>query len=173
MYIGTMHSIWKRFISENIEKSKFMSEFEIFEDDDEQLFFIFKNIKKFMNLKYFAEYKDNYQLYTILNLARQIKNQINAVSENAIDIKNIESSEKIIEYVKSAYILYEELLIEENMMDFAYLQVEFCDMLLKDRELFHKLNQDIHYIMVDEYQDSNKIQEKFCFCYLLKEKISV
>lgn len=34
------------------------------------------------------------------------------VSENAIDIKNIfniESSEKIIEYVKSAYILYEEL----------------------------------------------------------------
>lgn len=42
MYIGTMHSIWKRFISENIEKSKFMSEFEIFEDDDEQLFFIFK-----------------------------------------------------------------------------------------------------------------------------------
>lgn len=50
-------------------------------------FLSLKNIKKFMNLKYFAEYKDNYQLYTILNLARQIKNQINAVSENAIDIK--------------------------------------------------------------------------------------
>ena len=65
-----------------------------------------------------------------------------------------------INFIKLAYQLYKKQLFENNIVDFSYLQVEFLNMLLKNKDFLEKINNHFDYIMVDEYQDSNKIQEK-------------
>ena len=102
-----------------------------------------------------------------------LKNKINDLNENAIDIENIQTSDVYINFIKEAYKLYIKQLYEANIVDFSYLQVEFFNMLIKNKEFLEKINHDFEYIMVDEYQDSNKIQEKILLLISKLERISV
>lgn len=163
MYIGTMHSIWKRFIEENIDRSHFLSSFKIFENDDEQLFFISKRLKFFKELDYYSEFLEEYKLRNSILIARELKNKFNMICEYALDIKNIFGLSKVMIFLQQAFKLYEEFLIKENIMDFSYLQLEFLNMLKYDENFLKQVNNQIDYVMVDEYQDSNKIQEQILF----------
>ena len=165
MYIGTMHSIWTRLIEENIIYSKFFDNFELMSGDYEQHFFIYSRLKKYKKLKDYQKFFDNLSNNTgkyKTDWARSsfLKNKINDLNENAIDIENIQTSDIYINFIKQAYDLYISQLYEANIIDFSYLQVEFFNMLVKNKEFLDKINNDFEYIMVDEYQDSNKIQEK-------------
>ena len=165
MYIGTMHSIWTRLIEENIIYSKFFDNFELMSGDYEQHFFIYSRLKEYKKLedyqKFFDNLSNNNGKYKS-DWARSsfLKNKINDLNENAIDIENIQTSDIYINFIKEAYKLYIKQLKEANIIDFSYLQVEFFNMLVNNKEFLAKINSDFEYIMVDEYQDSNKIQEK-------------
>ena len=164
MYIGTMHSIWKRFISENISKSRFISGFSLMEDEIEQKFFIYSKLKEISKIDGYNDYLAYYNyLSNKKSIAKDLRDKFNSISENAIDISNISSDDNVILFLKKAYSYYEQLLIDNNIMDFAYLQVEFLNMLKNNEELLSELNEKIDYIMIDEYQDSNRIQEKIIF----------
>ena len=54
---------------------------------------------------------------------------------------------------------YRALLTEENALDFPLIQTMTWE-LLKDEFVLNELRQKIQYIMVDEYQDTNRIQEQ-------------
>ena len=165
MYIGTMHSIWARLIEENIIYSNFFDNFELMSGDHEQHFFIYSKLKEYKKLedyqKFFDNLSNNNGKYKG-DWARSsfLQNKINDLNENAIDIENIQTSDIYINFIKEAYKLYIKQLYEANIVDFSYLQVEFFNMLVKNKEFLDKINHDFEYIMVDEYQDSNKIQEK-------------
>ena len=63
---------------------------------------------------------------------------------------------------------YQQLLTDENLIDFAKIQTE-CYRLLKDNpQILSDLQEKIHYLMIDEYQDTNYIQEQIVF--MLGEK---
>ena len=165
MYIGTMHSIWTRLIEENITYSDFFDNFELMSGDYEQHFFIYSRLKEYKKLEDYQKFFDNLSNNTGKyqgDWARSsfLKNKINDLNENAIDIENIQTSDIYINFIKEAYKLYIKQLYEANIVDFSYLQVEFFNMLVKNKEFLDKINHDFEYIMVDEYQDSNKIQEK-------------
>ena len=165
MYIGTMHSIWTRLIEENITYSDFFDNFELMSGDYEQHFFIYSRLKEYKKLEDYQKFFDNLSNNTGKyqgDWARSsfLKNKINDLNENAIDIENIQTSDVYINFIKEAYKLYVKQLYEANIVDFSYLQVEFFNMLVKNKEFLEKINHDFEYIMVDEYQDSNKIQEK-------------
>jgi len=165
MYIGTMHSIWTRLIEENITYSDFFDNFELMSGDYEQHFFIYSRLKEYKKLEDYQKFFDNLSNNTGKyqgDWARSsfLKNKINDLNENAIDIENIQTSDIYINFIKEAYKLYINQLYEANIVDFSYLQVEFFNMLVKNKEFLEKINHDFEYIMVDEYQDSNKIQEK-------------
>ena len=165
MYIGTMHSIWTRLIEENITYSDFFDNFELMSGDYEQHFFIYSRLKEYKKLEDYQKFFDNLSNNTGKyqgDWARSsfLKNKINDLNENAIDIENIQTSDVYINFIKEAYKLYIKQLYEANIVDFSYLQVEFFNMLVKNKEFLEKINHDFEYIMVDEYQDSNKIQEK-------------
>jgi len=114
-----------------------------------------ENITYFDNLSYNEnKYRSDWQKSSFL------RNKINDLNENAIDIESVQTSDIYINFIKSAYKLYEKQLFENNIVDFSYLQVEFLNMLLKNNDFLEKINNHFDYIMVDEYQDSNKIQEK-------------
>ena len=76
------------------------------------------------------------------------------ISGGVLTIKDVSDSGRsnsdiYINFIKSAYKLYEKQLFENNIVDFSYLQVEFLNMLLKNKEFLEKINNDFDYIMVD------------------------
>ena len=165
MYLGTMHSIWARLIQENITYSNFFDNFELMSGDYEQHFFIYSKLKEYKKLEDYQKFFDNLscnekKYESGWQKASFLRNKINDLNENAIDIQSIQTSDIYINFIKLAYQLYEKQLFENNIVDFSYLQVEFLNMLLKNSEFLEKINNNFDYIMVDEYQDSNKIQEK-------------
>ena len=165
MYLGTMHSIWARLIQENITYSNFFDNFELMSGDYEQHFFIYSKLKEYKKLEDYQKFFDNLsynenKYRSDWQKSSFLRNKINDLNENAIDIESIQTTDIYINFIKSAYKLYEKQLFENNIVDFSYLQVEFLNMLLKNSEFLEKINNNFDYIMVDEYQDSNKIQEK-------------
>ncbi len=171
MYLGTMHSIWIRLIQENIKFSRFFDGFSVMSGDYEQHFFIYSRLKEYKKIEGFKEIFQNLSIYENWGISGFIKKKINDLNENAIDIKELRTKDKYILFLKSAYELYEKQLLEENTLDYSSLQVEILNM-LKNKDFLQKMNDEIDYIMVDEYQDSNRIQEKILLL-LSKEKKNI
>ena len=61
--------------------------------------------------------------------------------------------------IGNAYHAYEKALLDNNRVDFAHLQ-NMVYTLLADPAQGHLLVQDIRYVLVDEYQDTNYVQEQ-------------
>nr|WP_314531736.1 ATP-dependent DNA helicase [uncultured Fusobacterium sp.] len=181
MYLGTMHSIWTRLIEENISYSNFFDGFTLMSGNYEQHFFIFSRLKEYRNLKDYQSFFDNLsynddgkdkekKYNSNWQKSSFIRDKINDLNENAIDIENIKTEDKYINFIKEAYKLYEHQLFQANTLDFSYLQVEFLNMLIKSPDFLKKINDKFDYIMVDEYQDSNRIQEKILFLISREKK---
>ena len=181
MYLGTMHSIWARLIEENISYSNFFDGFTLMSGNYEQHFFIFSRLKEYRNLKDYQSFFDNLSYNddgkdkekkygSNWQKSSFIRDKINDLNENAIDIENIKTEDKYINFIKEAYKLYEHQLFQANTLDFSYLQVEFLNMLIKFPDFLNKINEKFDYIMVDEYQDSNRIQEKILFLISREKK---
>ena len=175
MYLGTMHSIWARLIEENISYSNFFDGFTLMSGNYEQHFFIFSRLKEYRNLKDYQSFFDNLsykekKYNSNWQKSSFIRDKINDLNENAIDIENIKTEDKYINFIKEAYKLYEHQLFQANTLDFSYLQVEFLNMLIKSHDFLKKINDKFEYIMVDEYQDSNRIQEKILFLISREKK---
>lgn len=58
---------------------------------------------------------------------------------------------------------YQVLLHELNMMDFFAIQTECCRLLTENPEILEGLQNQLQYLMIDEYQDTNYIQEQLVF----------
>jgi DNA helicase-2/ATP-dependent DNA helicase PcrA len=56
--------------------------------------------------------------------------------------------------------LYQSLLEEENALDFSTIQSEMLRMLKEEPAMLQSIQESIDYFMIDEYQDTNTIQEK-------------
>ena len=56
------------------------------------------------------------------------------------------------------YRRYENLLLDENVADFAHLQV-WADLLLDDDDVADRISGGVRYLMCDEYQDTSYVQE--------------
>ena len=51
-------------------------------------------------------------------------------------------------------------------MDYDDLLINFISVLKRNPSIKNKLADIYQYIMIDEYQDSNYLQEKIIFCYV-------
>jgi len=163
MYIGTFHSICLRIIKENLEYSRVKKNFRLL-DSFEQQYIIFQNIYKFRNIENFdcilgnrsgAWYQSEY-----------IANMINNISEELVDCKYLyDDDDDRISVMGKVMKLYYDILMEQNLLDFSTIQTEVYRMLLRHGEVLNKLQEKIQYIMVDEYQDTNYVQERLIFLF--------
>lgn len=55
---------------------------------------------------------------------------------------------------------YTSLMTENNYLDFSNIQVVAYNLLENNHEILKEIQENIKYVMVDEYQDTNFIQEK-------------
>ncbi|MCX7829527.1 MAG: UvrD-helicase domain-containing protein [Acidobacteria bacterium] len=140
LWIGTFHSVCARILREDIEKLKIglNKHFTIFDRDDSKSL-----IKKILKEEKMPE-----EAYSPSEIIEYFSVQKRGGKSHQNTILN------------SLYQIYSKRLIESNAVDFDDLLL-FSLKLLKDVEEVRKKYQErFKYILVDEYQDTNDIQEE-------------
>lgn len=81
-----------------------------------------------------------------------------------IDIQELISSEIIeIKVIGELTKKYQKLLASENCLDFTTIQTETYELLKSHPSVLNKIQEKIKYMMIDEYQDTNTVQEMIIF----------
>ncbi|HPG37862.1 MAG TPA: UvrD-helicase domain-containing protein [bacterium] len=146
MWIGTFHSLFARLLRYEGEKLGYDSNFSIYDVDDQLTL-----VK--MILEELALPVQNITPKTINQRISAAKNDMILPAEFAENINN-----PVEEITAKVYTRYEKKLLELNAMDFD-------DLLIKPIILFEQFpdvkmhyQDKFHYILVDEYQDTNRAQ---------------
>lgn len=157
MWIGTFHSICVKILRKNIDRIGFESSFIIFDTSDQKA--LMKQILKGENLdeKIFTEKS---VLYEISNA----KNEMIEPAQYAARAVGDFRKEKIAELYKS----YQRKLKENNAIDFDDIINFTVTILLDNPDLLEYYSEKFKYVLVDEYQDTNKSQ--FTLITLLASK---
>ncbi|MBK6507277.1 MAG: ATP-dependent helicase [Ignavibacteria bacterium] len=91
---------------------------------------------------------------------RQNKNFYDKITEELIDPKVLTKSKDVfLKPLGKSYIIYRNLLFENNKVDFSFQQRIFYD-LLQTKSIRDRIAGTIKYMLIDEYQDTNYIQEQ-------------
>jgi DNA helicase II / ATP-dependent DNA helicase PcrA len=157
MYIGTIHSICLRILEENRGYTRLKRNFKMMDQFDQQ-FFIFQHLRDFQSIE---------NMNLVLTKKRRwdqsetLLKWINKITEELIDPnKLMESNYPIMKALGKAYLLYQQLLADDNALDFSTIQLEAFYLLQNQPAIKETLHNKIKYLMIDEFQDTNTIQEK-------------
>ena len=198
-YIGTFHSLCLKIIKEYGDESKkklvvinsakqqaYVRELL----DDDKFFNIVNNV--FPEITLFKQQKINSlnkrqkiknPCKTNFNKQQKIKNLIkwqktkklceyfNKLSDSGIDLKPENIADTRIKSLVELYQMYLKKLDDEKKMDFSLIQREALK-LLQNPEVIGLIREKIRYILIDEYQDTNLIQEKI-ICLLAGDEKNI
>lgn len=149
-FVGTFHSLGVRILRENAGLVNLTKDFTIIDSDD-----ITSIIKKILKEKGIdpKQYAPSY-----------IRNRISFIKNEMLDEEEITKyfntpPEKIAHEV---YLEYQRILRENNSVDFDDLLVLPVEIFLHNHDVLEKYQDRFKYILVDEYQDTNQVQYKFC-----------
>lgn len=159
MYVGTLHSIFLRFLEEHKEFTRLKRNYKVL-DSFEQQFYIFRNISSFSKVSGFSSLVGEHN-YNYWNQSQVLAKEINRISEELIDVEALKSSnyEKV-RALAECYEIYQSILSEENALDFSTIQSEIYNLFINKPTILGEIQEKIKYFMVDEYQDTNTVQEK-------------
>ncbi|HAY34875.1 MAG TPA: 3'-5' exonuclease [Ignavibacteria bacterium] len=156
IWMGTFHSIFARLLRIEAEYLGFNRNFSIYDSDDSA-----NLIKQIMiNLSHPT---DNPTPKAVQNFISNLKNKIILPLEFSSVAKSM--FEKKIE---SIYHEYQKALFKNNAMDFDDLLLKPIELFKRYPELLDKYQERFKFILVDEYQDTNKAQ--YTIIKLLAEK---
>lgn len=159
MYIGTLHSIFLRFLEENREYTRLKRSYRLF-DQFEQVFTIFRHINEFLSIEGINTLIGDAQV-NYWKKSSTLAEKLNIVSEEVLDVSILQKSEFVsVRVLAECYLKYEQILEEENALDFSSIQLATLRLLEEHPEVLHKIQDKLQYFMVDEYQDTNTIQER-------------
>jgi DNA helicase-2/ATP-dependent DNA helicase PcrA len=166
MFLGTFHSICLRWLEKYREFTRLKRNF-IMMDQFDQQYFLYKRLNDYQAIP-----QGSASLGANLELVigdRQQKSWdktatllrwLNTVSEEGLDAQVlINGSHEAVQVLGQCYQLYQQQLEEENALDFSTIQYEAYKLLKNQPQVLAELQSKINYLMVDEYQDTNTIQE--------------
>lgn len=158
LYIGTFHSICARILRKEIKLIGFDSNFSILDEDDSMN--VIKEIMKDLNidLKYVNPY--------------EIKDRISKAKMNLINAEEFEKAkgDYFEDIVSKVYNRYEKTLRTNNSLDFDDLIFFTIQILNENPQVLHYYQTKFRHILVDEYQDVNKMQYEFIKLLSLKTR---
>ncbi len=161
MYVGTFHSICLRIIKEHLEYTRIKKNYRMLDQFD-QTYLIFQNIFRFRKLpNYGGLFSSKSGMWA---QAKEIAVYVNHLLEELVDVDAmLQDSDPRVSAI--AYLMkeYEAILHEENLLDFTSIQTDAYHLLENNPEILAGIRGQIKYVMVDEYQDTNHIQEKIVF----------
>lgn len=157
MYVGTFHSLCFRIIKEHVEYSHLRKSYRVADAFDQQ-YLAFQNYRRFKELEHFADFPQQGGAW---NVAARICSVANAATEELLDIDEmLKGGDPLAMAYAETVELYNELLTKANWLDFAHIQLEALQLMDFHPEVRKAVNEQIRYVMVDEYQDTNYIQEQ-------------
>ena len=157
IWMGTFHSICVRILRKQIDRLGFDTSFIIFDTSDQKT--LVKKIIKEKNLDD-KLYSDKSVLYEISNA----KNEMIEPDKYTAKVRGDFRKEKIAEI----YEIYQKRLKENNAIDFDDIINFTIKILLDNPDLLDYYSGKFKYVLVDEYQDTNKAQ--FTLVSLLASK---
>ncbi|MCY1259364.1 ATP-dependent DNA helicase Rep [compost metagenome] len=159
MYLGTFHSICLRLLEDFREFTRLKRSFTLFDQFDQQ-YFLYQRIKEFRELPDAQLVMGDDQSGRWAQSENLLK-WLNKVSEEALDITTLAAAPEVeIRALAACFAKYQELLHENNSLDFSGIQYEALQLLEKRPEVLAQVREKLSYLMVDEYQDTNTIQER-------------
>lgn len=159
MYIGTFHSICLRFLEENRESTRLKRNFTLLDQFDQQ-YFLYEKLSEYHEIHGSEHIIDGLGWRAAADLMKQV----NKVSEEALNPEDLlNASEPEVQALGRCYQQYQTHLEEGNCLDFSTIQLEALRLLEGHPEILEEIRTKIQYLMVDEYQDTNTIQERILF----------
>ena len=159
MYLGTFHSICLRILEDFREFTRLKRSFTLFDQFDQQ-YFLYQRIKAFRELPDTQLVMGDDQSGRWAQSENLLK-WLNKVSEEALDAATLAVAPEVeIRALAACFAKYHALLHENNSLDFSGIQYEALQLLEKRPEVLAQLREKLSYLMVDEYQDTNTIQER-------------
>ncbi len=148
-WVGTFHSICARLLRFHATRLGFTSNFSIFDTDDQKRFI--KHILKSEKL----EEDSQFSMDAVRHFIGGNKNK----GITAMDAK-LKAEDRYEERMAHLYHLYQEELKKNNGMDFddlIFMAIRLLELFPEVRQVFAS---GFRYILIDEYQDTNKAQYK-------------
>lgn len=146
--MGTFHSVFARILRAEAEKIGFTSTFTIYDQSDSQS--LIKTIIKDMNLD-----EKMYKASAVHGRISMAKNQLVLPAQYGA----VMGVNRQMPGVSNIYAEYQSRCRKANAMDFDDLLVYTYILFKENEEICRKYAERFRFILVDEYQDTNKVQQ--------------
>ena len=166
LVMGTFHSIFSRILRAEAEHIGFNSNYTIYDDTDSRS--LVKNIIKEMGLD-----DKTYKPSTVHNRISMAKNHMISAYDYSNDASALErDKEQRMPNIYKVYLAYAERCRQANAMDFDDLLLLTYQLLKDNEDIRQKYADRFKYVLVDEYQDTNTVQQRIVWL-LTKEHQNV
>lgn len=156
IFIGTFHSFGLKIIRENYEAINYSRNITIL--DREDMGSIIKKLIKELNLE-----NQNYDYRYVIDKISSAKNdEVSPEEFSKLYLSDFDYG------IDKIYKKYETMLKNNNSVDFDDLLTMPLKIFRKNKEILEKYQEHYQYILIDEYQDTNKIQ--YYMCKMLADK---
>ena len=160
MYVGTFHSICLRLLKEHLEYTRLRKNYRLMDAFNQQ-YTVFQNFHHFKALDGFDDLFPKGGRWAI---SEAICGYVNNLSEELITPDElIADNDTDVVALGRVFQTYNELIGENDLLDFSSIMAETHRMLTEHREVLDEIRKKITHIMIDEYQDTNTVQEQLVF----------
>jgi len=156
--VSTIHGLCNGLLQRYRQRTPLGHNYETL-DELTQLLFLFEHfdevIPKAENGLYLGHWKTRW------TAIEGVRGYFDKITEELVEPQELlDSGNGFLRGIGTAYLAYRRALLEDNRVDFAHLQRLVHDYLLADPEVKDAVTSRIKYVLVDEYQDTNYVQEQ-------------
>lgn len=158
MYIGTLHSLCLRILDDHREHTRLKRSYSVMDQFDQQ-YLTYRRLKLYDKI-------DGSELVLgppeqgSWRRAETLVTWVNKLNEELIEPSALlEGDDERLRALGRLFEDYMAWMERENLLDFSAIQVETWRLLERHPEVLEKLQARLRYLMVDEYQDTNTVQE--------------
>lgn len=155
--VSTIHGLCNQILTQHRHRTELGNNYEAL-DELTQLLFIFEHFDEIVGPLESGSYLGRWTTrWTAIEGARAYFDKI---TEELVDpAELVKSGDPLLVAISNAFRAYEKALFEANRIDFAHLQRRVLD-LLDDPTTAEAITRQLKYVLVDEYQDTNYVQER-------------
>ncbi len=147
IWMGTFHSILARILRAEAKKLGYQPNFSIYDREDSVS--LVSNVMSALNISL-----ESLTANSVQHRISSLKNQMISPRDYEESFAQTLHEKKIVEIYKE----YNKRLFENNSMDFDDLLLKPIELFNSDQKVLQKYRKQFKYVLVDEYQDTNKAQ---------------
>ena len=154
LWMGPFHSVFARILRIECDHIGYSRDFTIYDTQDSQS--LVKQIVKEMGLD-----EKQYKPGMVAARISEAKNNMVSCGAYAQDYETMQRDRmQQVGQIHAIYAAYQQRLRQSNAMDFDDLLVNTCRLLKSNAEVREKYQQRFRFVLVDEYQDTNRVQHE-------------